>query len=339
MKNNNLFKTGKTFFVPQMLPKNFLGNSTVVLVSLFFALSIYISSSALASGRKIHLVLSVDWEGDLLSSNNIAALENFRNRYPQIKLVHFLNAAYFVKAGNRTEAVKTSMLRGIRQGDQLGLHIHGWQSLVSASGVAYRNGPSFWRDGVADNNDEYIGDRGHDVFLGTYTVLEIRKIIRYSLNVLANNGFSDLNLFRAGGWHLNDNVREALAAEGIRKDSSAVPVDLLREEIGARPLYRELSQIWSNINIFSLPYSISTSSGIIEEYPNNTALADYVSGEDAFGVFKQIIQNSHENEVYLHYGFHHETAARFLPRVEFALEQLLGYAEEMNDTIVYSVLD
>src|SRR5258708_1793941 len=43
---------------------------------------------------KLQLVVTVDWEGRDLRDDNLRAMQDLRTRFPQVKIIHFLNAAY-----------------------------------------------------------------------------------------------------------------------------------------------------------------------------------------------------------------------------------------------------
>jgi hypothetical protein len=89
------------------------------------------------------LVVTVDWEGLNLSDDNLAAMRALRERFPEIPLVQFLNAAYFTKPDADADAVQARIASVLRDGDELGLHIHGWKRLFEAAGVSYRPSPTF----------------------------------------------------------------------------------------------------------------------------------------------------------------------------------------------------
>src|SRR4051794_14950192 len=46
---------------------------------------------------KLQLVVTVDWEGRDLREENLRAMETLRARFPQVKIIHFLNAGYYEK--------------------------------------------------------------------------------------------------------------------------------------------------------------------------------------------------------------------------------------------------
>lgn len=272
----------------------------------------------------VKLFMSVDWEGCSLDSYNISAFNKFRDDYPQIKIIHFLNAAYFLKPGSKSATVKNQINTVIRPGDEVGLHIHALESLVTASGVAFRDDVTF--SGNASRGLDC--ERGHDVPLSIYSKDELNKIIQTSLTVLAQNGYTNIRSFRAGGWVANQAVLDALAENNISNDSSSVSRDLLLNKIDeGSPLARILGNLWPDQNILKVtPYSLQTNSGKnIIEFPDNAALADYVDGDYALTIFDRTIADQlrkKEDVTYFHYGFHQETADFYLPNIRTFLENL-----------------
>jgi len=196
--------------------------------------------------------------------------------------------------------------------------------LVTAAGVTFRDDLTF--SGTASKGIDC--ERGHDVPLSIYSKDDLSKIIQTSLSVLAQNGYTNIRSFRAGGWVANQAVLDALAENNIANDSSAVSRDLLLSKIDeGSPLAKILGNLWSDQNIFKVnPYSLQTNSGNnIVEFPDNAALADYVDGDYALTIFDRTMTNQlrkKEAITYFHYGFHQETADFYLPNVRTFLNNL-----------------
>lgn len=281
----------------------------------------FIVSGTIAQG-KLRIVVSVDWEGDDLQPSNIQAMKDFRRDYPKIPLQHFLNAAYYTKnqanAAEITKTIKSVLLPK----DEHGLHIHAWRTLVESSGVTFRYAPSFVRDGfiIAD----CAVDCGQEIALTGYTNAELRKIIAHSVEILQKEKFNRPRSFRAGGWQADDNVLDALAAEGFTLDSSATYAEFLKPLWGKYNLYGLVAKLWSNTKPTSQPYVYKTSSGLkILELPNNSCLSDYMTGDDMLKVFEsnaQLLKKNPKKDVYLSIGFHQETAAEYLPHLRKAIK-------------------
>lgn len=289
------------------------------------------TSSGLAQNtavQKINLIISVDWEGFSLEDHNLEAFQKFRNDYPDIKLIHFLNAAYFLNEGTDNNIVKKKMLSVIRPGDELGLHIHALETLLKASGVEYRDGETFWG---REKSQPINGIRGHDIPLTLFTEDEIRKLIRTSVKILDQYGFKNLTSFRAGGWAASPQVLNALVLEGFKVDSSAVTPDIVKLVTGAEsPLYKNIvNKLWNQTRFSSdTAYILKTTSGSLIEVPNNFGLADYITGKGVFKAFKSYMDQidfTKGRPVNIHYGFHQETAAAYINEVRFAIDSIKKY--------------
>jgi hypothetical protein len=278
---------------------------------------------------KIQLHVTVDWEGRDLNETNLAAMETFRTRFPDVKLVQFLNAAYFTKPGAVSKDVAAKIARPLRPGDERGLHIHGWERLMQASGVTFRATPTFW--GGADKlSNDCNDDCGHEVPISAYETTELRKVMKFSVDTLDKNGFGRAKSFRAGGWVAAPNVRDALAAEGFRTDNSAVPAEFLASEIGTLPLHQWVADLWAGTTSTSQPYRIATAMGGLYEVPDNGALSDYMTAtemQDVYEACKRVYQRDPSKNVVVSVGFHQETAARFLPILTQALDGIFAAAK------------
>ncbi|MBA3377066.1 MAG: hypothetical protein H0U00_14855 [Actinobacteria bacterium] len=282
---------------------------------------------------KLQLVVTVDWEGRDLREDNLLAMQNLHTRFPQVKIVHFLNAGYYTKQGANRADVTARVNRAIQPGDEKALHIHGWKRLFEASGLTFRASPTFWGTSLNANGNECISDCGHEVPISNYTSDELRKVVKFSLDTLETNGFGRAKSFRCGGWMAKPNVRDAIAAEGLTYEHSAVPVSFLKEKLGTTPVYGWLSELWQGMTNVSQPYTITTASTPLIEVPDNGALADYANADqmvETFHANKAAFLRDRKKNVVVSVGFHEETAASYLPQLESALQRMYDEAKAEN---------
>jgi hypothetical protein len=169
--------------------------------------------------------------------------------------------------------------------------------------------------------------------ISLYTAPELRKVVKFSLDKLEEQGFGRAKSFRCGGWMAKDTVREAVAAEGLLYEESAVPTVFLKPLLQGRPIYDWLGELWSDTNETSQPYTMTTPAGDLVEVPDNGALADYVSADQMVATFQAnkaaFLRDGSKNVVFS-IGFHQETAAQYLPRIEAALERVQEIVKREN---------
>lgn len=115
---------------------------------------------------RVHVAISVDWEGRDLSSINLNAFRACREAHPDIPLTHFLNAAYFTKPDADASKVQAAIRRVLHPDDELGLHIHPWKTLVEAAGVKFRSEPTIWGKDRPMRRSTFIGISGKDAAKG-----------------------------------------------------------------------------------------------------------------------------------------------------------------------------
>ncbi|MDB4943628.1 MAG: hypothetical protein JWP97_3162 [Labilithrix sp.] len=280
---------------------------------------------------KLQLVVTVDWEGRDLRDANLRAMEDLRARFPQVKIVHFLNAAYYAKKGADAAAVTAQIGRVLLPGDEKGLHIHGWKRLFEASDVTFRGSPTFWGTSIDETSAECTSsDCGHEVPISLYDTAELREVVHFSLDTLEANGFGRPTSFRCGGWIAKDNVRDAIAAEGVRYDHSSVPPTFLAPKLKGLPLLAWLSDLWKDTTELSQPAVLATATSSIVEVPDNGALADYVTADqmvETFEANEEAFRKEPTKSRVVSIGFHQETAATYLPAVEEALTRIYAEAE------------
>ena len=286
--------------------------------------------------KNINIVISVDWEGRELDPKNLEAMKSFREDYPHIPILQFLNAAYFTKPGmdaDKTKGLIESVLLPI---DEIGLHIHGWKSQFETCGVKFRNSPSFNHGGEISQGENDL-DIGHDIPISEYTTEELVKVINHSKEIYKKNGWGIPLNFRCGGWISKPHVLKALEQTGFMGDFSAVPCEFLDGKRKSNFLHDWLFPLWSDITPLTQPFKI----GNIMEWPNNGCLADYVTGEDMLNTFKlnwEEFQKSERNNWYVSFGFHQETADKFINRIREAIGLIEVFCREEKISLKYPKL-
>ncbi len=272
------------------------------------------SASSAPRGR-VRIAVSVDWEGREVGAENIAAMAALREALPGVPLTHFLNAAYYTKPAADAPRVTRETRRVVLAGDEEGLHVHGWRSLFASAGVAFREKPSFWGDAYA--LQPTAGDLGHEVELGAYTVDELRRVLRRSRELLGAQGFTIGGSFRCGGWMATPPVLQALRAEGFLVDSSATD-GRWHDELGTYRLRARIPEVWPTVTAQSPPFLIDTPAGAVLEMPDTCALADYVTADEMVAHIREAngrLSADPTRDIFVHIGFHQETAARYAARV------------------------
>ncbi len=283
-----------------------------------------------ANSGEILINISVDWEGRGLHKKNLDAMKGFRSQHPNIPLLHYMNAAYFTKKNSNQDKTARNILSALSSNDEIGLHIHGWKSLVEASGVSYRSSPSW-----SPYTSEICAvphDCGHGVPITAYNTDEIRKIIRTSVKIMQRQGLPVPTMFRAGGWMAGPNVLKALTSEGFKMDASQVPRQFLRYQ--QPTIYQWLGEIWPTTSSLTQPYKIwiDNHSNIVE-FPNNGCLADYMTGAKMHRVFLENVKQWREDQSqhrFISIGFHQETASNYINRVKNAISRIEKYAKRYN---------
>ena len=280
--------------------------------------------------KSLKVLVTVDWEGHSLEKANVKAMQAIRRQFPQVPMLHYLNAAYFTKPQANKEEVSRRINSTLLPGDRHGLHIHGWKTLVEGAGVKWQQAPAW----SSIKTSPCSFDCGHAVPIFNYSSDELVDIIDYSIQLLTDAGYQFPVDFRSGGWVARANVLEALVRSGFRTDSSAVAHELLEDEIGGSRLMGWLQEIWPETNIYSQPYSIETTFGSILELPNNGALADYVSAREMIKVVNSnlsALYKSNEDSRLVVIGFHLETAEDWQDRMMGILDWLVKRGERFGD--------
>jgi hypothetical protein len=297
------------------------------------------SNQASTQNKTLYLIVTVDWEGHGLASDDLTAMRDLRQDYPEVPFVQYLNASYFTKPDANAYAVRQKINSVLLPEDEHGLHIHGWKSLFEQAGVEFRNSPNWNPNGQPLTDAECVYDCGHSIPITAYSYSELRQVIDYSIQVLTNQGYDKPRSFRAGGWMASDDLFKALAAEGLTSDSSAVETKFL-SKLSKYRLYSWLVKLWDDISTTSQPYKVDQG---LWEIPDNGALADYSTYSDMVSVIndnlKALSQSSDSNTRYVVIGFHQETMVKYGSRIRQILSAVRKYNQNATIPIAYRTLN
>lgn len=277
-------------------------------------------ASAEPAPKKIAIYMTVDWEGVSLEQENIAAMQAFRKKFPYIPMLQLLNPAYFTREGSNQAQIATAIKSTFLPEDTHGLHLHGWQSLMRDCDIPFQASPTY-ADDACD-----MRDCGYTVSLElAYSESDLTKLVACSADILEKNGFQRPKHFRAGGWQLGKKLSAALETNGFVWDSSRTDANLLTSRWHAESgLVKMVRALHPDSTPLDQPRPISNT---FMEFPNNASLADYTSTKHIVEMFKTLIAQE-KNVMVL--GFHQETAADFLERLEVAIPKMEEIAKSEN---------
>jgi len=280
-----------------------------------------------AEDNRITFYLTVDWEGWSLDEENLQAMRDFRARHPQIPMLHLLNPVYYLRPGADAQAITALIRSTLLPIDTIGLHLHGWKTLLQACQLPYRTAPSF-----ADTDETCPGKEcGYTVSLEfAYSAAELEALVACSSDLLAEQGFDRPRHFRAGGWQLGPKLASALQQNGFIWDSSRLDAGLLlpkwNEDSG---LVQLLRQLHPDASIFDQPRELLP--GLVQ-FPNNAGLMDYTSTEQLLSISLQLLDAKKPVMVT---GFHQETAFVYLDNLEDALRQMQQIATDRGVQLIW----
>ena len=297
--------------------------------ALLLCCSNFVYAADAQNPQKVTVYVTVDWEGQSLDNDNIEAVQAFRQKHPNIAMLQLLNPAYYLRpessAANITKQIQSTFLPN----DAQGLHVHAWKSLADYCNVPYKTAPSF-----ADTEETCTaGDCGYTVSLEfAYSAEELNQLIACSSQILVGQGYVKPVHFRAGGWQLGPKLITALQNNGFVWDSSHIDANLLttnwHEESGMIKMLRALHG--NHDAALAQPYNLAAATSelaAITEYPDNAALADYTNTKQLIALFKQLLT---EQKDVLVLGFHQETAASYLHRLDDAIPHFEAMAKAAN---------
>ena len=271
------------------------------------------------TGRVV-VVLTVDWEGAELNPDGLDAIDWLRKRVPG-PVTHFVSSAYFTKT--EPEPVVATLAEMVKDGDELAIHLHLWQSLARASGVEPRLSPSFLT-GTADVED-YDGDAGYETDLDVYDVAELRKLLVTSRQLLAQAKLPVSTSFRAGGFLATPKVLAAIKSEGFTVDSSALASDEI--DLDDDAFQTRVASVGPKRDRGAQPFALDE----LVELPI-AAFADYTSADEVAAQIEAAyarLKTDPTRDVFVVLAFNLETAAALAGRIGQGVEKARAAHEDL----------
>jgi hypothetical protein len=281
----------------------------------------------------LYATVTVDWEGEQITALFLQALENFKAVHPDIPLTHFICPAYFTRGNDLSEY--SNRIKALTQNDEVGVHIHCWETLVRKSHVEPITKPTCTHFEFIVKYGNGKEDKGFAVPLGLYSEENIRKILTTAKQILIEQGLTTPKAcvsFRCGAWMACDAVFSALQKEGFKNDASAAPYNWLplitEDEIPTfaswirllwgryetiSPSYLANSLIHTvyptgvvgcfapNDKTLSMPQLLNNN---IVEVPDTGALMDYTPKWALYDYIQNAWHLSQTEDIYISFGFH-----------------------------------
>lgn len=258
--------------------------------------------------RKVIITVTCDWDGldyPLNGKHNpqghphfrfdrgIQAIDAFNKIFAHhIPITHFICPVYFTRSKSLTEYYVEKISLLLKNSHcEIGLHLHGWISLVQTCDVTPRDPvhdrslPDWGaqensRFGLSvpyknDHGEEKI-DYGHGVPLGVYSQDEICQLVERGRALLSKNKIikssGDCVSFRCGGWMANDAVLAAIqrVKPSFQYDASAVDASFFAKGNGA--LNQWLAQLWGSPRQMGSSYLANRL--FLAAYPNGIQIRD-----------------------------------------------------------------
>jgi hypothetical protein len=317
-------------------------------------------------GAEVVVTLTVDWEGRILDEKNLGAMYEFGKNLEKLEesikqkipTTHFFCPAYFVRLKKedprRAQLLeKLSKSQAIRDGDEIALHIHSWQSLVEAAGAKFTMEADYG-NGKPSTCDFGIEELGQYGALGIYAQKDIENIMKLSIETILELKLTkEVKGFRCGGWLANDNVLGALTALKLPYDASAVPADYVSsflQKNAPMVLWDWLASLWSKTendsskkqlsNTYShktypdgikamvdaeisQPLIIKTLQGQFLEIPDTAMLADWAPVEKMQAHIDAAYTKAKKEDkaIYISLGYHQEQANTISARFDTGLKK------------------
>lgn len=275
---------------------------------------------------EIKLLLSLVWDGTTVEGVGLEALRNFRARFSNIPVTHFISPAYFMPNNPATESNKREIFSLSRPGDFVGVSFAPWRSIVERSGVIFRHGPTFWGNTVSPSMCRI--DCGNDVPLNIYSQDEIHKVMATSLSVLKEAGLRDIRGMMVRGWMATPEILATGDSLGVDYDFSMVTPSTIYDKLRPFPIFSWVKGLWPKSDVLSQPGIVSDDLPGMVEVPQALGALDYVSHKQMVQFLDRMLSTPNKGALTYHIVLHAETAHLHLSKLELVLQEVFKRASE-----------
>jgi hypothetical protein len=281
------------------------------------------ATESVDNSKEIKLLVSLAWDGPVATEHNLEAFKKFRTTFSNIPVVHFVSPSYFTST--HAEDNKSTIRSMHRPGDQIGIALAPWKSIVTEAGVLFRSSPTFWGNNISGSSCH--SDCGGEVPLSIYTSKELKSIFEAALNVMNRHGFSGLKGMQIRGWMATPEIMNVSEQFGIKYDFSMVTPSLLSERLREFPIFAWVKKQWPASDILSQPGIIPSLSQKVIEVPQSLASLDYVSVEQMSNFLDRFVSSETKSLTY-HIALNADTVHLTLPKLELVLQNVFKQASE-----------
>lgn len=276
-------------------------------------------------GGEIYFTMSIFWEGSHIRDHNLEALREIRAIMPEIRVHHFVNPAYFTRNMNNAEKIKQL----IYQGDEVGLYISPWKSLIDKAGVLFRISPTFW----GPTEDSCSFDCGSSVSLAAYSPQELSQLVQVSRNLLAKADLPIGSAYAVAGWQNSEKLFDVAAENGLSFNFSSIPPSRIKRRLQHFPIYQWVQLDWQTIE--GRHQSLKSNQGSQLVVPQNGGVADFNTSQELLEFYTEVQKQSHENGTIFNLALHQETASTFKLRIQKLLKTVQDRAKKQNTTLTF----
>mgnify|MGYP000113654135 CR=1 FL=1 len=291
--------------VPLFLRRHFLR---------YFLIALTVIVATKVQAAQVHTLLL--WEGRDVKQQNIEALLELRQDFPDLKLVHFIDPAYFMRSPEEAQRTRKALDQIFNQEkDEIALYLHGWKSTIEKAGVNFISGPTFW--GELDRGG-CSRDCGEAVPMTLYSKQDLQKIIAISIDRLQAMALPKPTSFLTAGWLSSPDLLAAIVEAGFTHDYSQVALDVIEPSIKRFNLWGWLHHANSSVHFLSQPLEYKINGALLIRVPFNTATVDYMRAEEFAAHLEKAGALSAEQ--ILNIAFHQESAYRYNHRLRTILQ-------------------
>ncbi len=301
---------------------------SLILIALFLSARPVFANHALLKKQDsdtIVVLSAITWHGDQIQPHNLAALAKLRRLYPGTHALHLIDPAYWTKKNANKPAVTAKIRSVVLPGDEIGMLLQPWRSLLQAAGVKPIDTPTLWGQDVDAKHCE--PDCGREVPLTSYTSADIDKLIKTSIEQFAAAGLSRPRTVQLAGWLSSDAILEALARNEFTTDFSAIPPSVVKSRLHRYPIFSWLMTRWQTITPQTPARSVETSAGKIVQGVATTAAMEFTTPKQLVDIVTEADQSGSLRNQVIFVNINQETAAEHLPRWRATMMALQSYAD------------
>ncbi len=235
--------------------------------------------SSPATNSPHYMNVNLIWTGNPLTGPNLDAIREFRKKFAEVSMIHFVNPVYFI-GDDKTKNLE--LIKSVVQPqDQYAMYLMPHEAMLGKLGIALRYSPNLW-GGESDCTEVCA----RSVSLESFNEGELNQMIDFGKVTLESTLGTKIQAFMSHDWNSSEKLAQILESHQFHYSFNAIPPDHVKNRLEGFPVYSYVKDRWGKISSETPVFREKSSP--ITYVPQTGGAIDYVNANDLKAIFTKL---------------------------------------------------